>query len=168
MHQLTPADISLYNSLTFLFVLGILFFVVAFLVMVFMFSWTYKDVVKHGKKIVVMLMVSLAIPFTVGAITNQTNVFTKAATAQVSDILVQRVQPETVIVQFATSEPVIAYLEYKNKDDQVSFVSPTGSTDAKTDHYFRVDDKAGDNGVVYIVINGNRYTINGAPITLTQ
>jgi hypothetical protein len=169
MHRLTPADVAFYNSLTFLFVLGVLFFVVAFFVMMFMFAWTYRDVVKHGKRLVVMLLLSLSIPFTVGAITQQTNIFSNASTAaSVEDIQVNRVEPDTVLVQFKTSEPVAAYLEYKGKDGQTTAVLPTGSRDASLDHYFRVTDTAGDNGVIYIVINGNRYTINGEPIKITQ
>lgn len=169
MHNLTPADLAFYNSVSFLFVLGLLFFVVAFFVMLFMFAWTYKDVMKHGKTIVVMLLLSLSIPFTVGAITQQTNMFSKASTtAQVSDITVNRVEAETVIVQFTTSEPVLAYLEYKNKDGQTVPILPTGSPDPKTDHYFRVPDIKGDEGVVYIVINGERFTINNEPIKITQ
>jgi hypothetical protein len=169
MHRLTPADVAFYNSLTFLFVLGVLFFIVAFFVMMFMFAWTYKDVMKHGKRLLVMLLLSLSIPFTVGAITQQTNMFSNASSAaNVSDIQVQRVQPDTVVVQFTTSEPVIAYLEYQNKENQTVPVLPTGSRDADTNHYFRVTDTAGDNGVVYIVINGSRFTINGEPIKITQ
>ena len=60
------------------------------------------------------------------------------------------------------------YLEYQNKDGQTIPVLPTGSPDAKTDHYFRVIDTKGDDGVVYIVINGNRFTINGQPIKITE
>lgn len=169
MHKLTPVDISFYNSLTFLFVLGILFFIVAFFVMMFMFAWTYKDIIQNGKKLTVMLLVSLAIPFTVGGLTQQTNLLSNASSsATVDNIQIVRAQPDTVIVQFTTSAPVLAYLEYQNKDGQTVPVLPTGSPDAKTDHYFRVTDTKGDNGVVYIVINGNRFTINGQPIKITE
>lgn len=169
MHKLTPLDISFYNSLTFLFVLGIIFFIVAFFVMLFMFAWTYKDVIKHGKKLVVMLLLSLSIPFTLNALTRQTNIFSQASTsAQVEDVQVNRVQPDTVVVQFKTSEPVLAYLEYKNNNGQIVPILPTGSPDAKTDHYFRVTDTVGDGGTAYIVINGNRYTINSQPIKITR
>ena len=169
MHTLTPADLAFYNSLTFLFVLGLIFFVVAFFVMMFMFAWTYKDVMRHGKTLVVMLLLSVSIPFTVGGITQQTNIFSHASTAaQVSDISIQRVEQDTVVIQFKTSEPAIVYLDYQNKNGGTIPVLPTGSPEASIDHYFRVTDIAGDEGVVYIVINGNRFTINGQPIKITQ
>lgn len=169
MYSLTPATVSIVSSITFLFLVGILFFAVAFFVMLYMFAWTYKDVIKHGKKLTVMFLISLSIPFTVGAITQQTNLMSQASTsAAVEDLQVERVEKDTVIVQFKTTEPVLAYLEYKNKNGEVTPILPTGSPNAKTDHYFRVPNVSGEGGQLYIVINGNKYTINGQPIQITQ
>lgn len=167
--NLTPANLPVMNSIMLLFVIGILFFVVAFFVMMFMFAWTYKDVMKHGKKIVLMLLISLSIPFTVGALTQQTNLLSNASgSVRLDDLVVNRVENDTVIVQFTTSEPVVAYLEYKNADGETVPVLPTGSTDPKTGHYFRVDSFKGEKGELYIVINGNKFTLNGKPIEITQ
>lgn len=169
MYNLTPASLPVVNSIMLLFVIGILFFIVALFVMIFMFAWTYQDVMKHGKKLVVMLLISLSIPFTVGAITQQTQTLSNASGAvRLDNLEVKRVEDDTVVVQFVTSEPVIAYLEYRDTDGNAVPVLPVGSKDLKTDHYFRVDNFKGDKAELYIVINGNKYTINGKPILLTQ
>jgi len=169
MYNLTPANLSVMNSIMLLFVTGILFFVVALMVMMFMFTWTYKDVMKHGKKVLVMLLISLSIPFTVGSITQQTHTLSNASgTSRIENLEVNRVEDDTVVVQFTTSEPVIAYLEYKDATGNVIPVIPVGSKDPKTDHYFRVDNFLGDKAELYIMINGNRFTINGKPIQISQ
>lgn len=169
MYNLTPANLPVMNSIMLLFMMGVLFFVVAFFVMTFMFAWTYNDVIKHGKKLVVMLLISLSIPFTVGAMTQQTNLLSNASSgAQIENLHVQRVEDDTVIVQFTTTKPVIAYLEYKNNAGETIPVLPTGSMEAKSDHYFRVDTLKGEKAEVYIVINGNKFTLNGKPIQITQ
>jgi len=169
MYNLTPANLPVMNSIMLLFAMGMLFFIVALFVMTFMFAWTYNDVIRHGKKLVVMLLISLSIPFTVGAITQQTNLLSNASSSvSVDNLQVNRVEDDTVIVQFTTTQPVIAYLEYKNSAGETIPVLPTGSTDPKSDHYFRVDNFKGEKGEIYIVINGNKFTLNGKPIQISQ
>lgn len=120
MYNLTPANLPVMNSIMLLFVIGFLFFIVAFFVMMFMFAWTYKDIKKHGKTLAVMLLISLSIPFTVGSITQQTSTLSNASTVtQIEDLQVNRVEDDTVIVQFSTDEPVIAYLEYRGTGGQI-------------------------------------------------
>lgn len=169
MYNLTPANLPVINSIALLFVIGILFFVVAFFVMTFMFAWTYRDIKRHGKTLVVMLLISLSIPFTVGALTQQTSTFSKASNVtQIEELQVNRVEDDTVVVQFYTAEPVIAYLEYKMPDGQITPVIPVGSKEPSTSHYFRVDNFKGDGGELFIIINGNKYTLNGKPIEITE
>lgn len=157
------------NSLMFLLVMGMLFFVVAFFVMMFMFAWTYNDIKKHGKTLAVMLLVSLSIPFTLGALTQQTNNLSNASSAaQIENLSVERVETDTVVVQFTTTKPVVAYLEYKAANGQTTPVLPVGSRNPTTNHYFRVDSSKGENGELFIIINGNKYTLNGKPIEISQ
>ncbi len=116
-----------------------------------------------------MLLVSLSIPFTVGALTQQTNSLSNASSAaQIENLLVNRVENDTVVVQFTTTQPVIAYLEYQASDGQVTPILPVGSRNPTTNHYFRVDTIKGDKGEIFIIINGNKYTLNGKPIEITQ
>ncbi|MBP9719120.1 MAG: hypothetical protein KBD46_01520 [Candidatus Levybacteria bacterium] len=169
MYNLTPANLPVINSIMLLFVIGILFFVVSLFVMMYMFAWTYTDIKKHGKTLTVMLLLSLSIPFTVGAMTQQTSTRSNASNlTQIENLQVNRVEEDTVVVQFTTAEPVIAYLEYKDANGQTIPVIPVGSKEPTTNHYFRVDNFKGDKGELFIIINGDKFTINGQPIQLTQ
>jgi hypothetical protein len=116
-----------------------------------------------------MLLISLSIPFTLGAVSQQTNSFSNASSAaQIENLSVERVETDTVVVQFTTTEPVVAYLEYKPVNGETTPVLPVGSRNPTINHYFRVESIKGEEGDIFIIINGNKYTLNGKPIQISE
>ncbi len=171
MHLLTQTQQTvLTNSIIFLFMVSTLFFLFSLVVMVFMFGWTVRELLKNSSAVLMLLVVSIIVPLTVSQLAKQTNSLSKAATnIQIYDISNIKINDSTVDVSFKTSEPVIAYLEFKESSSgKIIPVLPTNSLVETTLHNFNIPIYGTNGGEAEIIINGVKYDLDGKPILIPQ
>lgn len=148
--------------------MGTVFFVCIITVMIFMFGWSIRSFGKNTKSIMLLLVLSLAIPLTIGQLGRQTALHSNAAeNIKISGMEVVPFSTTSVIVNLNTSKPATVYLEYKkDENSQMIPVLPTYTLAARTNHSILVNTDGVKGGVIYININGDRYTLDNKPIQI--
>ena len=169
MYNLTPENTNfLFNSVFALLTMGIVFFAVSTFIIIFLFGFSLRDVAKNKKGLLILLLVALSIPTTVGQIYQKTNSNTYASVnIKVSGMEVVRVSNDSVLVNFTTTEPCYAYIVYRNSNrPEFLPVLPTYTLDKRVQHSILIMQKAGLKGEANIVINGKIYLINGKTVKI--
>lgn len=159
---LAPPDTA--ESFLFFLMVGIMFFVLAIVAVAFMYSWTMKDFGKNASKIAVFLFLSITAPFLAGQLHESINSSQASLAVQVSNFTISNDDPETAIIQFKTSIPVLAYLEATDVQSQEMMpVLPSDRFMKRTEHFFRVP-KHNTAQEIVLVLDGKKYTMSSNPI----
>lgn len=147
-------EFSLAN-LTLYLMIGIVFFSVAVIAMVVLFGISTADLLKKPREMVLLLLVSLALPITVAGITSRTAVFTSA----VSGISITSRQvfysASQATVRFTTDKPTYGYLEYLNSQTGTWLpILPEYPLSLRTNHSINITGTLPSS--VWITLNGKR------------
>ncbi len=139
-----------------------------FLAVVGLFIWRAKTSIQSAFGFVLLFALSLALPASLLVLNRQTNVGSKAVeSVKTMALIVNKLPNNTFVVTFQTSQPVIAYLEYKDStaNDFIP-VLPQYILEKKNSHSISVTAKTAKGGTAYLVISGEKYLPNGSPIEL--
>jgi len=171
MHNLTLADNQLvFENFHKLFLIGLVFFVVLILLMVFLFGFSIKKGADKKLGVLVLALISISLPLFAARLSTKTSLASKAVkSVSVSGLEIVEIDDQTMMVGFNTSEPVSAYLEYYDSETENVFpILPANTLKDRTDHSFLVPIAKSRIGEAKIVIDGEKYLIDGKPIVINR
>lgn len=147
---------------------SLLIYAGVFIAIVLIVIWRAKGVVQSAFGFILLFALSLALPASILISSRQTNVGSKATSSvKTLNVSVNKLTNNQYAVSFETSEPVIAYLEYRDSTAQDFIpVLPQYSLEKKNSHSILVSAKTKIGGVAYLVISGEKYLPNGALLEL--
>lgn len=160
-NELTNFSTSLLSS-------SVLIYAGVFIAIVIIFIWRAKGAVQSAFGFVLLFALSLALPASLLVLNQQTNVGSKAAVSvKTLNVSVTKLPGNKFAVTFETSQPVVAYVEYKDATSQDFIpVLPQYSLTAKNSHSILVAAKSPQGGQAYLVISGEKYLPNGSLLEL--
>lgn len=168
MHYLVPFTLAGFNPpLSYALAIGIVIFLCSLFLLFMLFGFSIAETAKHGTTLGVVLVLSMIIPYTI----RQTHIeqYKDAQADQkiiITDLQFKKVDELFYTLSFKTDQPAYAYLQYEeNGTSIVSPVLPDHPVAKYSEHIFNIR-KTNKGGQVYIVINGNRYTVDNKPLVL--
>ena len=173
MYELTPVtpDFSVLEEFIRFIMIGIYVFIAILMVFAVMFGIRLRNILKYSGLIIIIFIISLAVPLTVGVVTSpKPLVPTQKALENVfvSDLSVSKNDQDQTVVSFKTSTYVSTYLEYTDTTYETTLpVIATQGISKKTTHEFILEDVSASGGVAYIIVNGQKYLIDDRPIVIT-
>jgi len=168
MYNLTPAnDLIFANSVLMFFVLGIVIFTIFIILMIVLFSYSLKDIIKNQAGFLTLLLISIAIPFSVNKLNQKQNIRSYAAdSVEVISSEIVKIDSQNYLVNLVTSKPIVCSLLFKrNSDNLIIPILPSQNLEKRTDHSFLIND-VNQGGEIIIVLNGKNYFLNGKPIMI--
>jgi hypothetical protein len=145
---------------------GLILFFVFFLLIIFLFGWSIKDVADHSSQIVFFLVAAFALPVGLNQLNFAVNYQSQASgQVEISDLSISRSGPQIISVQFLTSRPAVVTLKFKGANS-VSWtpILPVGSLAQTTFHQFQISSAGG--GQIIFLVNGQDYLLNHQALTV--
>ncbi|CAN5228122.1 hypothetical protein BH09PAT2_BH09PAT2_06840 [soil metagenome] len=148
--------------------IGVIFFVVTTLTMIFMFGWSIKDAGRHAHTFVVLLLISLGVPYGTYYIQQYSTSAQATRQVQVHQLEVNDVGQDMKLIQFKTDVGSIIYIETKDSQTgEIMPVLPTNGVEKQLQHSFIIPRP--DHPVeIIIIINGKKYLIDNKPYFIGQ
>lgn len=168
MHSLTPGEVNfVYNSVFYTFVIGFGFFIVSMFLITFFFGLSIKEVAAKSKFFIGLLVFSLLTPTIMGQFYGKVQYSQASTNVKISNIIVKNLDKKTRLVIYNTSEPVFSYLIYKDTESDQTFpVMPVDDYKKISEHTFVVNNVGVKGGEATIVINSQKYLLEGKPLQI--
>ncbi len=166
MQSLTPSEVNfVYNSVFYTFVIGFGFFIVSMFLIAFFFGLGIKEVAAKSKFFIGLLIFSLLTPMIIGQFYGKVKYSQASTNVKVSNIIVKNIDKKTKLVVYNTSEQVYSYLIYKDNESGQTFpVMPVDDYKKMSEHTFVINGVGKLGGEATIVINSQKYLLEGKPM----
>jgi hypothetical protein len=149
-------------------IIGVSFFSVCVVLMCILYSWEHRNSIKSITSLIFIIGSAASLPLMVKTIYQQTS-FNSAAEAasKITLVEVATLDKDHVLVNVNLSSPAPIYLKYQDasQSDYVD-VQPTSSKNSDANYSFIIAPKSRKGGTATIVVNGQDYLWQGAPITI--
>ncbi len=168
MYQLTSIDLLSLNGLTLFLLIGIVFFIGAVMLMIFLFSWSLKETKQKAGGLLVLLIFSMAVPLTAAQVGRRQD--TKASAAEfvrITHLEIVPIDQKTVLVSMTTSLPVQVGLRFKDEGSSPErIVLANRVSEDQQEHDFLIDNLSSKGGKATLLVNGKEFLINGEPLSI--
>ena len=126
-----------------------------------LFSWTVKETVDNALKLLVFAFITGASVYGIGNLVLNSSTLSQASSKiQISQWTTKNLDNGQTEIQFMTSVPTYAYLEYQNVSGDVVPIFSVSSSDKIINHSFTTTLPVNREGIIYVVVDGKKYKIN--------
>lgn len=126
-----------------------------------LFSWTVKETVDNALKLLVFAFITGASVYGIGnLVLNSTTLSQASSKIQISEWSMRNLDNGQIEIQFMTSAPAYAYLEYQSAAGDIVPIFSVSSSDKVINHSFTTTLPVNREGIIYVVVDGKKYKIN--------
>lgn len=144
---------------------GLFIFIICLFLLMLFFGFSLNKLIRNVTFMGSILIMVIAIPVTAFLLSSETNMFTKAKEQiHIFNLSVNRIDDKTISVSYNTSSPAISYLEIKPQSGEIRPVFPEYDLKEATYHVLIIHSESIEKGLIYIIINGERYQTDREPI----
>ncbi len=169
-YLLKPSTTFIDRDLLILLLIGSSFFLIGVIAAAIISGRSLLQVMKQNSKtVMVLLLLSIAIPVTAGSALRPTSYVSQASTkVVVENVQVNKTSSTTAEVSFQTNPAASVYLEYKDysQDSYIPVVPTNNPTAKRTEHNFVIENITEQGGEIVFIINGRSYMIDNKPYTI--
>ncbi len=163
-YLLKPSTTFIDRDLLILLLIGSSFFLIGVIAAAIISGRSLLQVMKQNSKtVMVLLLLSIAIPVTAGSALRPTSYVSQASTQVViENIKVEKTSTTSAEVSFTTNPAASVYLEYKdnNQEGYIPVVPTKDPTSKRTEHNFIIENISEQGGEIVFIVNGRQLLIN--------
>lgn len=126
-----------------------------------LFSWTVKETVDNALKLLVFAFITGASVYGIGNLVLNSSTLSQASSnIQINQWTTRNLENGQTEVQFMTSAPAYAYLEYQTASGDIVPIFSVSSSEKIINHSFTTTLPVNREGMIFVVVDGKKYKIN--------